>query len=78
MTITIETSNIHEIEQLLKLLKVLDIKGVKIQDSVDKTAPTITKGDKSIDPEGLFGIWQNHPRTIEEIRSAAWERNWNS
>lgn len=36
MTITIETSNIHEIEQLLKLLKVLDIKSVKIQGSLKK------------------------------------------
>ena len=28
----------------------------------------ITKGDKSIDPTALFGIWKDNPRTLEQIR----------
>ncbi|MEL7121852.1 MAG: hypothetical protein AAFO07_20560 [Bacteroidota bacterium] len=34
----------------------------------------ITKGDKSIDPTLLFGIWADHPRNIEDIRQKAWRR----
>ncbi len=37
--------------------------------------PFITEGDKSIDPTGLFGIWANSPRNLQEIRQKAWERN---
>lgn len=35
----------------------------------------ITKGDKSIDPTSLFGIWEKNPRNLQEIRQNAWERN---
>lgn len=77
MTITIETSGIQEIEQLLQVLKSLNIKSIKISESQTKTRPIITKGDKKIDPKELFGIWQNKPRTIEGLRSSAWKRNWN-
>ena len=34
----------------------------------------VIKGDKNIDPSGLFGIWANKPRKIEDIRKAPWER----
>lgn len=37
--------------------------------------PVITKGDKSIDPKSLFGIWADNPRNIEDIRKKAWRRN---
>jgi hypothetical protein len=39
--------------------------------------PNIDKGDKSINPRGLFGIWKNHPRSLEDIRKTAWQRDWN-
>ncbi len=77
MTITIETSGIQEAEQLLKVLKSLNIKIIKVQPALISLRPTITKGDKKLDPRQLFGIWKNNPRTIEQIRSAAWNRNWN-
>lgn len=77
MTITIETSNIQEVEQVLNLLKAIGIKSVKVHDSFEKPVPAITEGDKNIDPEDLFGIWATNPRNIEEIRSTAWARNWN-
>ncbi len=77
MTVTIETSGIQEIEQLLQVLKSLNIKTIKVQRSPIVLMPTITKGDKRLDPKELFGIWKDNPRTIEEIRSTAWQRNWN-
>lgn len=77
MTITIETSGIQEVEQLLKVLKSLNIKTIKVQPSLVALRPTITKGDKKLDPRQLFGIWKDNPRTIEQIRSTAWKRNWN-
>ena len=77
MTVTIETSGIQEIEQLLQVLKSLNIKTIKIQPSRVTLAPSVTRGDKSLDPKELFGIWKDNPRTIEQIRSTGWNRNWN-
>lgn len=78
MTVTIEMSGIQEVEQLLKVLKSLNIKSIKVQTAAASTRPAITKGDKKIDPKALFGIWKDHPRTIEQIRSTAWKRNWDN
>jgi hypothetical protein len=39
--------------------------------------PHIDRGDKSINPKDLFGIWENHPRNLEDIRKTAWKRDWN-
>ena len=77
MTVTIETSGIQEVEQLLILLKTLNIKNIKIQSSPSIPQPNITRGDKKIDAKQLFGIWKDNPRTIEQIRSTALQRNWN-
>jgi hypothetical protein len=77
MTVTIETSGIQEIEQLLQVLKSLNIKTIKVQTSPVILTPSITRGDKKLDPTLLFGIWKDNPRTIEQIRSTAWQRNWN-
>ena len=77
MTITIETSGMQEIEQLLKVLKSLDIKSINIKEVSPKRQPVITKGDKKLDPRELFGIWQGNPRTLEQVRSEAWKRNWD-
>lgn len=37
--------------------------------------PFIAKGDKSLDPTALFGIWASRPKNLQEIRQNAWERN---
>jgi hypothetical protein len=74
MIVTIETSKIQEIEQILSLLKSLNIKAVKIESSTSSLQPKITRGDKSIDPKQLFGIWKDHPRTIETIRTSLQQR----
>ena len=68
MTVTIETSGIQEVEQLLQVLKSLNIKTIKLQSSPIYLRPSITRGDKTLDPKPLFGIWKNNPRTIEQIR----------
>lgn len=31
----------------------------------------LTKGDKSLDPSDLFGMWKENPRSIDEIRQQA-------
>jgi hypothetical protein len=77
MTVTIETSGVQELEQLLLMLKSLNIKSIKIQETPVASRPVITRGDKSLDPKALFGIWEHNPRTLEQIRSTAWKRNWN-
>lgn len=74
MTVTIETSGIRELEQLLRLLKEMNIKKIKIQATDEDYSPTIVKGNKKVDPSQLFGIWKNHPKTIEQIRETAWRR----
>lgn len=37
--------------------------------------PIITKGDKGIDPESLFGIWSDNPRNLTDIRQKAWRQH---
>ncbi len=77
MTITIETVSMQEVEQLLKMLKLLNIENVNINELSPQRQPIITKGDKKLNPRDLFGIWQHSPRTLEQVRSTAWKRNWN-
>ena len=54
---------IHEIEKALKR----EAKQFTPQ-------PKITKGDKTIDISDLFGIWQEQPKDLTEIRKQAWQR----
>jgi hypothetical protein len=77
MTVTIEISDIQEIAQLLEVLKAWNIKSVKVQSSPTLAQPTLTKGDKSLSPNTFFGIWKDHPRTIDRVRSTGWNRDWN-
>ena len=74
MTVTIETLDFQETEQLLLLLKSLNINNVRVNSSEKEIKSSITRGDKTINPQALFGIWKNKPRTIEDIRSTAWKR----
>lgn len=73
MRITIEIDSKTEMEKLSALFKTFKINTVKVVPPDDKTIPVI-KGDKKIDPKGLFGIWANNPRSIENIRKQAWQR----
>lgn len=34
--------------------------------------PTITHGDKTIDPTDLFSLWKEQPKQLNNIRKQAW------
>ena len=77
MRLTIELSNRSELKKVIQLLQSLQIKEIKVLPTKDTVLlPTITKGDKSINPKALFGIWKDTPRNLTEIRSKSWDRNW--
>ncbi|SJM89150.1 DUF2281 domain-containing protein [Crenothrix polyspora] len=43
--------------------------------AANQPLPPITTGDKTVDPNELFGLWKGEPRTLENIRKAAWQRS---
>lgn len=76
MRITIETSNWNDIQRIVAMLKSLDISDFNIVSTEEKKS-LISKGDKTLDPQSLFGIWKDNPRKLDEIRTKAWKRNWD-
>lgn len=40
----------------------------------DSQESGITRGDKTIDPSDLFGLWEKQPRELSDIRKQAWQR----
>ncbi len=34
----------------------------------NKLKPTITKGDKTVDPTEFFGMWKEQPKNLADIR----------
>ncbi|GGH11766.1 hypothetical protein [Mucilaginibacter phyllosphaerae] len=71
MKITIEIDTKSELEKLTAFFKTFKIERVKL---VADENSAITRGDKSIDPSSLFGIWAKQPKTLDDIRNAAWKR----
>ena len=71
MKVTIETSSLAEWRQLLTLLQALNLPSVVIHSPPSGVIP----GDKTEDPTALFGMWQDRPRTLSEIRAKGWDRN---
>ncbi len=71
MKITIEPTSTAELERLIAMLQTMEVKNFEVT-NIPK--PSITKGDKNIDPTALFGIWKDSPRRLEDIRSQAWKR----
>lgn len=73
MKLTIEIEGPEELEKLMKWLHENDLLNQVNVEAAAKPAytPTIVKGDKSIDPSELQGIWKDNPRTLEEIRKSA-------
>jgi hypothetical protein len=83
MRLTIEVGNTAELEKVFMALKSMNIESVQVVPTEKaangrKSAPVITKGDKKIDPKALFGIWKDNPRTLEQLRAMAWDRNWSA
>jgi hypothetical protein len=72
MRITIEIDSKSEIEKLSALFKTFNTIKVILP---DEPAMPIIKGDKKIDPKSLFSIWAKNPRSLENIRKDAWQRN---
>jgi hypothetical protein len=72
MKITIEVADTTELEQIMLLCQSLRISDIHVSIPQNKPKPIIEKGDKSIDPSALFGIWKDNPRTLDGIRSKAW------
>jgi hypothetical protein len=80
MKITIELTSVSEFEKIMAFLKSLGLPDITV------SAPAKTKslppnwelGDKSLDPEALFGMWKDAPRDLQELRSSAWKRNWGN
>jgi hypothetical protein len=85
MKLTIEVSSQSELEKIMQFFQTLKLESVRIiSDKITpkpmknpKKAMKLTKGDKSLDPTDLFGIWENNPRSVEAIRQQAWQRNTN-
>ncbi len=83
MKLTIEVASQSELEKIILLFQSIKLEGVRIitdkltpkNNRKNKKAPIITKGDKTLDPTDLFGIWENNPRSIEVIRENAWKRS---
>jgi hypothetical protein len=73
MKVTIEIDSKSEMEKLSALFKTFKINKVNVVSTDDNDIPVI-KGDKKIDPTGLFGIWADKPRSLENIRKDAWQR----
>ena len=80
MKITIEVSSHTELEKIILFFQTLKLDSVRIiTDSLAKKSDknismNITKGDKSIDPTSLFGVWKDNPRSLEQIREQGWKR----
>ena len=73
MQLTIDVQNDDKLEKLLLILKELNMEfSLKKKPTAKRKIP-IVRGDKSVDPEAMFGIWKDNPITLAEIR----ERNWN-
>jgi hypothetical protein len=71
--ITIEIDSKSELDKLSALFKTFKINTVKVISTDDNALPMI-KGDKKIDPRELFGMWADKPRSLDNIRKAAWQR----
>ncbi len=71
MKITIEPASAAELERVVEMLQTMEVTNFEVT-NIPK--PTITKGDKSIDPKALFGVWKDAPRRLEDIRARAWQR----
>ncbi|GAA4208683.1 hypothetical protein GCM10022289_32930 [Pedobacter jeongneungensis] len=74
MRVTLEIADFDEMEKLLSLFRTMKLENIKIISPQDDTKPNILKGNKSLNPKELFGIWKDKPRNIEDIRANAWDR----
>ena len=82
MKVTIEVTSQNELEKIILFFQTLKLDSVRIiSDTLTpksekslKKKVRLTKGDKSLDPSSLFGMWANKPRSIEAIRQQGWRQ----
>ncbi len=73
MTITIDQIEPAELEHLMGWLRDNDLLDrLAVKPATPVQTPFIVKGDKTLDPYSLDGIWKDNPRTLDEIRKASW------
>jgi hypothetical protein len=78
MKLTIEVSTQSELEKIVLFFQTLKMDSVRIiSDSLvqkpkktRKKGANITKGDKSIDPTELFGMWADNPRSRRHTQTS--------
>jgi hypothetical protein len=59
----------HQVEDFIAFIK------TRYQSVKNIPRPDITKGDKNINPDDLFGLWAEQPRNLTDIRKHAWQRS---
>lgn len=85
MKLTIEVATQSELEQIIHFFQSIKLESIRIigdkwasqVPKKSKKGIKITRGDKSLDPTELFGMWRENPRSVETIRQEAWERPQN-
>lgn len=74
MRVTLEIADFDEMEKLLSLFRTMKLENIKIISPQSDPKPNVLKGNKSLNPKELFGIWKDTPRNIEDIRAKSWDR----
>ncbi|KAA8482420.1 hypothetical protein BDE36_3478 [Arcticibacter tournemirensis] len=76
MKVTIEIDSKNDFKKLTALFKSLDIDSIEVVSNDDIAGPApVKRGNKKIDPNDLFGIWADNPRSLDAIRKDAWHRS---
>ncbi len=71
MKVTIEVDSKNEMDKLYAFFTEFGVNKISV---IPANEAQIIKGDKSLSPDALFGIWAKEPRSIENIRNTAWTK----
>jgi len=70
MKVSVEIPDEQALQTVLSFFASLHLQNF----TVYETVVSQTTDEDSPDPKELFGIWKDHPRTIDEVRAVAWSR----
>jgi hypothetical protein len=75
MKVSVEIPDEQALETVLTFFASMHLQNITVSQRfvASETASNMT-AEASPDPQELFGIWKDHPRTIDAIRTAAWSR----
>lgn len=71
----IEKNDTNDLKSLYKLFFLTNEAQVLHNVLDTKNKFQISKGNKKLSPTALFGIWEQKPRSLEELRNNNWNRN---